>query len=350
METMEKRIFSEQPAQAEPEIQAKQEFVVDGNNVEIIEESKSVEAELILEESVKPPRFWLRVFLVGIVLFILATLAQSVQWLWDSWQAHQWIYFALSLAFFGISLAGVGALIGEWRKLVNLRKHQHQQQISEQFWLANQQDGTQARTFCQDRLAEMQQVANIEQLQQRWQGQVQEGHSAQEVMEIFSQSVLEPLDRQAKKMITKSATENAIIVGISPLAVVDMLFMAWRNIALVNKISRLYGMEMGYFSRLKLFKMVLMNMAFAGVTEIVSDIGMDFFSQNFTAKLSMRAAQGFGVGILTARLGLKAMEFCRPVTFKAEERPKLSAIRQELLTNMKTAMFSREKESEKVAR
>lgn len=32
-----------------------------------------------------------------------------------------------------------------------------------------------------------------------------------------------------------------------------------------------------------------------------------------TAKLSVRAAQGIGVGLLTARLGIKAMEFCRPL-------------------------------------
>ena len=57
--------------------------------------------------------------------------------------------------------------------------------------------------------------------------------------------------------------------------------------------------------------MVLVNLAFAGATEIVQDLGMDWLSQDITAKLSARAAQGIGVGLLTARLGIKAMEFVR---------------------------------------
>ena len=38
--------------------------------------------------------------------------------------------------------------------------------------------------------------------------------------------------------------------------------------------------------------MVLVNLAFAGATEIVQDLGMDWLSQDITAKLSARAARG----------------------------------------------------------
>lgn len=149
-------------------------------------------------------------------------------------------------------------------------------------------------------------------------------------------------------MISRNAAENAVIVAVSPLAVIDVLLMAARNIVLVNKITKAYGMELGYISRLKLFKMVLKNMVFAGATEIATDVGMDFFSQNLTAKLSLRAAQGIGVGLLTARLGIKAMEFCRPVAFQANERPRISAIRQELLTSVKNTVFAKTETKEKV--
>ena len=126
--------------------------------------------------------------------------------------------------------------------------------------------------------------------------------------------------------------------------------VAWRNIALVNKITQAYGMELGYFSRLRLFRMVLTNMAFAGATEIATDLGSDFLSQNLTAKFSVRMAQGIGVGLLTSRLGIKAMEFCRPVVFQGKERPTLSVVRQELLGVLKNTLFSKstEKEVEKV--
>ena len=143
------------------------------------------------------------------------------------------------------------------------------------------------------------------------------------------------------------AAESAVIVAISPLAVIDMFFIAWRNIRLINKIAAIYGIELGYFTRLRLLRMVLVNLAFAGATEIVQDLGMDWLSQDITAKLSARAAQGIGVGLLTARLGIKAMEFCRPLTFEKSEKPKLSHVQKELLTVMKDTVLGKTKVKEK---
>ncbi|VEH67366.1 membrane protein [Rodentibacter pneumotropicus] len=94
--------------------------------------------------------------------------------------------------------------------------------------------------------------------------------------------------------------------------------------------------------------MVLVNIAFAGA-EVVQEIGMDWLSQDITAKLSARAAQGIGVGLLTARLGIKAMEFCRPLAFQTAEKPKSSHIQKELLTTIKDVVLNKKvKEKERV--
>lgn len=336
---MTKQIFSEEELTSVQNIQPKQEF--DQADVLIEDEAQEVEAELIIEESLKPSRFWVRMLIAALGLFGVAMIAQSVQWLIDTFQAHQWIYFAFAIVFFLVSLTGVGAIINEWRKLIYLRKHQQYQQTSQQMLLEElpSNDGEQAVKFCENLLTELKQLPTVSQSAERWKGQLNEAYNAKEVLYLFSENVLTPIDKQVKKLISKNAVENALIVAISPLAIVDVLMMAFRNIALMNKISKIYGMELGYFSRLKLFKMVLTNMVFAGATEIATDVGMDFFSQNITAKLSMRAAQGIGVGLLTARLGVKAMEFCRPIAFQANERPKISAIRQELLTAVKDTVL-----------
>lgn len=346
---MEKRVFNEQESVAEPSHQPKKEF--ENTAVILDEPSQTVEAELIIEQSFKPARFWVRLLLAALVLFGVAVIAQSVQWLIDSWQAKQWIDFAFAVTFSAVSLAGIGAIVGEWRKLVWLRKHHRRQQMSEQLLVDNgAASGENAVKFCKQTLEKLSMQPFVAQAEKRWLGQLDEAYNGKEVLYLFSENVLAPLDSQVKKLITKSAVENAVIVAISPLAIVDVLMVAWRNIALVNKISRAYGMELGYFSRLRLFKMVLTNMVFAGASEIATDLGSDFFAQNLTAKLSMRAAQGIGVGLLTARLGIKAMEFCRPIVFQANERPTLSVVRQELLGVLKQNLFTKstEKENEKV--
>ena len=81
----------------------------------------------------------------------------------------------------------------------------------------------------------------------QWQHQLNEAYSAQEIAHLFSRHVLSSFDAQAKKLISKMAAESAVIVAISPLAVVDMFFIAWRNLRLMNKIAEIYRIELGYF-------------------------------------------------------------------------------------------------------
>ena len=60
------------------------------------------------------------------------------------------------------------------------------------------------------------------------------------------------------------------------------------------------GLSLGILPVFVCSEWVLVNLAFAGATEIVQDLGMDWLSQDITAKLSARAATGIGVGLLTA--------------------------------------------------
>ena len=69
---MQKQIFSEQEIQP-TSFQAKQEFteeevVIEEDNLE--SEYQSATAELIIEESLKPSRFWVRLLLAALALFL----------------------------------------------------------------------------------------------------------------------------------------------------------------------------------------------------------------------------------------------------------------------------------------
>ncbi|GAK82758.1 membrane protein YcjF [Vibrio ponticus] len=79
---------------------------------------------------------------------------------------------------------------------------------------------------------------------------------------------------------------------------------------MIDNLADVYGIELGYWSRLQLFKSTLVNMAAAGASELAIDASMDLMSMDLAGKLSARAGQGIGVGILTARLGLKQCLCC----------------------------------------
>ena len=116
---MTKRIFEETEPDFNPTLKPKQEFSAEAFEVfEDTETEEVEEADLSFEEAVRPNRFWIRVLLSALVLFCIAVIAQSVQWLWDSYQSHAWIALAFGIVFFLLSLTGVGVIILEWRRLV----------------------------------------------------------------------------------------------------------------------------------------------------------------------------------------------------------------------------------------
>jgi putative membrane protein len=124
--------------------------------------------------------------------------------------------------------------------------------------------------------------------------------------------------------------ETAVMVALSPLTLVDMALVAWRHLVLVNRLCRLYGLELGYAARLRLFRQILRDMAFAGASELAGDAGMEWLSMDLAGRLSARAGQGLAVGLLGARLGLRAQRLTRPLAFDEAQRPRIADLRREL--------------------
>ncbi|MFD2166285.1 YcjF family protein [Thalassotalea euphylliae] len=173
--------------------------------------------------------------------------------------------------------------------------------------------------------------------QQKWEKSLAEHFSDKEVVELYSRQVLSETDEKALAAVARFSSESVVLVALSPVAVLDMLIMLWRNLALVDKIAGLYGLKLGYWSRIKLVKQVIFNMIFAGASEVVADVSADMLGADMLGKLSGRLAQGLGAGMLTARLGLKTIYLCRPIPFD-DNAPKLSQVRREIVGQIKQLM------------
>lgn len=246
----------------------------------------------------------------------------------------------LSLGWAGlISLAAIMGVTAIGRELWTLRKLKNRAEIQHQVTELVEGNGIgQAKPFC-EALAKKGATANTAEYT-RWKNSIESHHNNAEVFEMYDSMVVSEQDKRAKALISKHAGESALMVAISPLAVVDMLLVAWRNIRLIEQVSQVYGVELGYWGRLRLFKMVLQNMAFAGATEMVTDVGVDMLSTGLAGKLSTRAAQGLGIGLLTARFGLRTMNLMRPLPWQAGEAPKLSDMRKTIVAQLASKLSS----------
>ncbi|SQC92409.1 Domain of uncharacterised function (DUF697) [Cedecea neteri] len=90
---------------------------------------------------------------------------------------------------------------------------------------------------------------------------------------------------------------------------------------------------------------MLLNIAFAGASELVREVGMDWMSQDIAARLSARAAQGIGAGLLTARLGIKAMELCARCRGWRVTNPGWAISANRLLVQLKETLASGKKQT-----
>ncbi len=304
-------------------------------------EQQEGEAEAVINLALKPRRsLWGKMVRLGAAVFGVSVIAQGVQWVHTAWVQQDWVALGACTAGGLIVVAGVGSLLTEWRRLYRLRQRADERDVARD--LLHSHGLGQGRAFC-EKLAGQAGLDKSHPALQRWQASLHETQNDREVVELYARLVQPVLDAQARREISNSAAESALMIAVSPLALVDMAFIAWRNLRLVNRIAVLYGIELGYFSRLRLFRLVLLNIAFAGASELVREVGMDWMSQDLAARLSARAAQGIGAGLLTARLGIKTMELCRPLPWLEGDKPKLGDFRSELIGKLKASMVKTDK-------
>lgn len=287
--------------------------------------------EASLDEVVRPRNGRLWKISTAIAAFGGLVVWQTVDSVLTAIRSSDWLSVGWSAFIAGLAAVGVGALCKELWHLRKLKRHFSIQEQAERLILDNQVG--QGEAFCH-KLAELGDIHATNLGYQRWKNSINNSHSDAEILELYDALVLEQQDKQALDIVTRYSTEAAVLVAVSPLAMADMILVGWRSFKMVEKLADLYGIELGYWSRLKLFKAVLVNMATAGASEMVVDASFDLLSMDLAAKVSTRAGQGIGVGILTARLGIKAMALLRPLPWVEQRRVKLSQVRKHILAKV----------------
>ncbi|MDF4747937.1 TIGR01620 family protein [Vibrio parahaemolyticus] len=337
-ELKQKQIFSEKALEKEqqsdsPELTAQKTFSEKETFIPVkIEEDRiETEQELQLEHVIRPRpgRKWL-------ATGVFATFAGLVGWqavdsVVTAVQTADWLALGWAGFMTAVASLGLGAIGKELWKLRKLRNHFS---IQEEAELLVQSDSVgKGKVFC-EKVAEQSGVLAENPGFDRWQNSINPAHSDAEILDMYDSMVVSQQDKLATKVVSQHATESAALVAVSPLAAADMLLVAWRNFKMIDNLSKVYGVELGYASRIKLLRAVFVNMAAAGASELAIDAGMDLMSMDLAGKVSARAGQGLGVGILTARLGLKAMALLRPLPWYPDRQVKLGTIRKAVVAKV----------------
>lgn len=146
--------------------------------------------------------------------------------------------------------------------------------------------------------------------------------NAEELLRLSERTLVAPLDPVARSIVASSAKRVSVVTAISPNAIVDMMFVAAQNMRMLRKLATLYGARPGFFSLLKLARMVVTHIVLTGGIALGDDVIQQLVGHGLTARLSRKLGEGVFNGALTTRIGIATIDVCRPLPYLEQQRPR----------------------------
>ena len=157
---------------------------------------------------------------------------------------------------------------------------------------------------------------------------------ADAVLALTERELFAPLDLAARREIEAASRTVAGATALIPLAFVDVLAALSQNVRMVRRIAEVYGAHAGFFGSWRLLRMVAAHLLATGAVAVGDDLIGSVAGGHVLARVSRRFGEGIVNGALTARVGIAAMDVCRPLPFAALPRPKVSNVIGRALTGL----------------
>ena len=153
-----------------------------------------------------------------------------------------------------------------------------------------------------------------------------EALDAEAVIEGAEAHLLIGLDARAQVEIQSAARQVAMATALIPLAFADVAAALTANLRMIRRIAEIYGGRPGAFGNWRLARSVAVHLMATGVVAVGDDLIGSVAGGGLLSKLSRRFGEGVVNGALTARVGLAAMELCRPLPFRMGRKPSVSVV------------------------
>jgi putative membrane protein len=152
-----------------------------------------------------------------------------------------------------------------------------------------------------------------------------------DMIRLAERELMTPLDQEARRLVSSAAQRVSIVTAVSPRAMVDVLFVFVASLRLIRQLALLYGGRPGALGMFRLLRHVIAHVAITGGMAASDSLIQQVLGHGLAAKLSQRLGEGVLNGLLTARLGLAAIDVTRPLPFTALPRPVLADLVKDLL-------------------
>ena len=151
---------------------------------------------------------------------------------------------------------------------------------------------------------------------------------------LVETDLLASLDQAALREVEGAARKVATVTAVVPLALADVAVALTANLSMIRAIAEIYGGRAGVLGSWRLIRSVMTHLVATGAVAVGDDMISSVAGGGLLSKVSRRFGEGVINGALTARVGVAAIEVCRPLAFHAIQRPSVSAIVRRALTGL----------------
>lgn len=142
-----------------------------------------------------------------------------------------------------------------------------------------------------------------------------------DLVRLAEKEILAPLDAEARTLVLDAAKRVSLVTAVSPRALVDIAYVVFECARLMRRIAELYGGRPGTLGFFRLARSALAHLAVTGSIAAGDSVVQQLVGHGLAARLSAKLGEGVVNGMMTARIGVAAMDVARPLPFDAVKRP-----------------------------
>ena len=157
---------------------------------------------------------------------------------------------------------------------------------------------------------------------------------ADTALHLAEDQLLVPLDAAARAEVEAAARQVATVTALVPLALADVVAALTANLRMIRRIAEIYGGRAGTLGAWRLTRTVITHLVATGMVAVGDDMLEPIIGSGLVGKISRRFGEGVVNGALTARVGVAAMEVCRPLPFRKATRPSVTGLVRRALAGL----------------
>jgi len=255
-------------------------------------------------------------------LLALALGVATTQLIDDLFARAEWLgYLATGLAAL-IVLALIVIVGREIFGLMRLAKIDHLRDRASAILVSDDRD--EGRALIRDLLSLTGKMPRLARARAQLQGHLGDIIDGADLVRLAERELMPSLDAQARQLVSDAAKRVSVVTAVSPRALIDVLFVAMTAFGLMRRLAVLYGGRPGTLGLITLFRHVISHMTVTGGVAIGDSLIQQIVGHGVAARLSAKLGEGVLNGLLTARLGLAAIEVTRPLPFATLPKPTVS--------------------------